>query len=487
MVAVGDTIHYSKRWKFFSDFLSDYIKNILGSEWGNAEIAKPLEERHPIMQWYDKYCHFQRRHKKQADGTYVATATAIVNCYLGLAYNLYLLKHNVALQQRLVARLKNRAQFQGAYYELIVANCLIRAGFALELEDESDESVKHCEFSAVSRNTRRKYWVEAKMRGVSGLLGRTDEDGGQATAKPTSRLSEHLRDALRKPAADERLIFIDVNAPPLERTSSDAEQFKMPKWMERAARQLDDRERDLKETDRAYVFVTNVPFHRVLDDEILGHSILAHGLGIPDFAKPGRYRLPEIWRRKQKHIDAHNIVESFRSYPKIPMTFDGSLPLSKHSMENRIEIGGTYFFEDDDGKGFLGEVTEASVAEGERKAYFVVRTEEGKNQIRTRDMNDEELAHYRAHRDTYFGVIKQTVKRADDPYSLFEWFVDCYKDATKERLLELCKEHPDVEVLRQLDHQGLLLEICERYTIATVARPGSNESERDISPDLRIP
>jgi predicted anti-sigma-YlaC factor YlaD len=24
-------------------------------EWGNAEIAKPLNKRHPIMQWYEQY------------------------------------------------------------------------------------------------------------------------------------------------------------------------------------------------------------------------------------------------------------------------------------------------------------------------------------------------------------------------------------------------------------------------------------------------
>jgi hypothetical protein len=105
LVAVGGTLHYSKKWKFFADFLSDYIKNTLGHDWGNAEIAKPVEQRHPIMQWYDAFCHFQRNHQKKPDGTYVANSTGIVYCYLGLAYNLYLLKHNAELQERFIARL----------------------------------------------------------------------------------------------------------------------------------------------------------------------------------------------------------------------------------------------------------------------------------------------------------------------------------------------------------------------------------------------
>jgi hypothetical protein len=141
-VAVANTIHYSKDWKFPSDFLSDYIRNVLGPDWGNSEIAKPLQDRHPILQWYDRYCQFQRQYEKRPDGTYVAAATGVVYCYIGLAYNLYLLKHNVELQTRLLARLKNPEQFQGAYYELMVANFLIRAGFELALEDETDESSK---------------------------------------------------------------------------------------------------------------------------------------------------------------------------------------------------------------------------------------------------------------------------------------------------------------------------------------------------------
>lgn len=110
-VAVGNRLHYSKKWKFFSDFLSDYIKDVLGGEWGNAEIAKLVEERHPIMQWYDAYCRFQQGIEKRPDGTFAVDATGVVYCYLGLAYNLYLLKHNVKLQERFVARLKNRKQF----------------------------------------------------------------------------------------------------------------------------------------------------------------------------------------------------------------------------------------------------------------------------------------------------------------------------------------------------------------------------------------
>lgn len=476
VVAVGNTIHYSKNWKLFPDFLSDYIKGLLGVEWGNAEIDKPIEQRHPILQWYDAYCRFQQSNKKQQDDTYIANTIGVVNCYLGLAYNLYLLKHNVELQQLLVARLKNREQFQGAYYELIVANCLIRAGFNLALEDETDKSSKHCEFSAVSSRTGKKYWVEAKMRSVSGLLGKTNADGGKPNSKPTSALSKHLGEALKKPANDERLIFIDVNTSPLENPDSASIHYEMPGWMESAARILDDRERDSKECEQAYVFVTNMPFHRELNEEARGHSVLAHGLKIPDFGKPGQYQLSEIWRQKQKHIDAHNIMEAIKSYPKIPNTFNGSLPLSKHEADNRLEIGQTYFFENVGEKGVLGEVVEATISEEAKIMHIVVKTEDGQHQIRVRDITDEELATYKQHPDAYFGVIRPTSKRRNDPYELFEWFVDSYKNTPKEKLLEFCSDYPEAKSLTELNHEDLLLTICERWTASAVATSSNQQN-----------
>ena len=122
IVAVKNTVHWSPTWKTFPDFLGDYIKRVIGSEWGNAEIAKPFERRHPLMQWYDTYCRYQQATIAKPGELSEAPITGIVACYLGLAYSLYLLDHNVELQERLIRRLKDPANFQGAYYELMVAN-----------------------------------------------------------------------------------------------------------------------------------------------------------------------------------------------------------------------------------------------------------------------------------------------------------------------------------------------------------------------------
>jgi hypothetical protein len=67
------------------------------------------------------------------------------------------------------------------------------------LEYEGDGTSKHCDFAAVSRETGKRYWVEAKMGYVTGVLKKTKRNGGGGR-KTLGRLIPHLNDALAKPA-----------------------------------------------------------------------------------------------------------------------------------------------------------------------------------------------------------------------------------------------------------------------------------------------
>jgi len=450
IVAVGNKIYFSKKWKTFPDFLNDYIKKTLGSDWGDAEIKKPLAERHPIMQWHDTYTRYQHEMVKEQGQVSSARITGVVACYLGLAYSLYLIAHNVELQSRLVKRLVDPAQFQGAYYELIIANTIIRAGFTLELEDETDGDSKHCEFSAVSRATAKKYWVEAKMRSVSGVLGKTDADGTKDD-NPLSHLSYHVTEALKKPATDERLVFVDLNAP------FDAAEGDKPAWVEKANHALVSYERRHGEAN-AYVIVTNLPFHRMLNDY---PAMVAFplGLGMPEFNRPGEMRLSEAYRRKQNHIDIYNICDSLEKYLVFPTTFDGSLPseLSGGASSRRVQLGETYMFEGVDGaEGTVGTVTTATVDEKKKLAYIAVTRAQGGSIILTQKMTDEAIADYKLHGDAYFGDPKRSKKREIfSTYELFEWLIECYAKTPRTRLLELAKGAPNFDELQKMSDDDL--------------------------------
>jgi SEC-C motif len=466
LVAVGKTLHWSLKWKTFSDFLSEYLKQTLDPQWGNAELAKPLAERHPILKWYDAFCHYQRETIKTPGEVSTAVMNGVTACYLGLAYSLYLLAHNVELQDRLVRRLKDVRQFQGAYYELIVANILIRAGFTLTLEDETDGLSKHCEFAAVSKRTGKKYWVEAKMRAVSGLLGKGDQDGASDT-NPISQLIPHLNGALKKPATDERLIFIDLN------TDAAIGADGKPAWGERAITRLDQYEdKELQAGVTAYVFVTNLPFHRMLQEHPVV-SAIPLGLGMPDFNRPGSYRLSEVYRLRQKHIDAHEIGIALTKYAQLPSTFDGGLPSESFGgCASRVIIGETYFFEslrDGGTVGTVGTVTTATVDEQGKEALIGIVDQSGTGLILRKPMSEQELADYQAHSDAYFGRVRPVQRTITDPYELFEWLMECNKGLPRKTLLDRSAAALNIDALKCMSDEDLLALYCEGMVAACQA------------------
>jgi hypothetical protein len=461
-VAVGLSLYPMKDCKTFPDFLARYIQIKLGAEWGTAELAKPLTERHPIMQWFDaigRYRLVEAKGKPPGE-IHESVITGAVACYMGLAYGLFLLDHNVELQERLLRRLKDVGNFAGAYYEIIIARLLIRAGFTLELEDETDGDSKHCEFSATSKVTERKYWVEAKMRSIAGVLGKTEGND----RKPLKMLVPHLNKAFAKPAADHpRLIFVDLNT--AEGLQGDP---RNPRWFPDAVARLSKYEREkLPAGESAHVFVTNIAYHRQMDSAPTS-VVLPYGLG-NDFERPGEIRLSDWYRRRRRHSDAHKIVEAFGRDLVFPVTFDGSLPSEKYGGRMRPIIGETYFFPQLSENGQEATVTGAHVDEASGEMVLVLADQRGKFSFVREKMSAAELADYKQHPDAYFGRIVPRERRADTPFELFEFLVDSYKALTRDKLIANLQGHPGL-FPQSMSDDDLLLLFCEQQVANIMAR-----------------
>jgi SEC-C motif-containing protein len=312
-VAVGNRLHYSKTWKTFHDFLFDYIRTCLTPEWGNAELKKPLEERHPILQWYDSVCAFQKNHIKKVGEVTSAKCTGIVGAYLSLAYDLYVLRHHSLLQNRLVDRLRNQRQFQGARYEIYVTSSFIKAGFEIEFEDESDRSSTHCEFIATHKKSKRKYSVEAKSRHRPGFLGHPGELI-QAYDKIRLRIGNLINEALKKKANHARIIFIDINMPPSEGITFGKN------WFKTLGATLSRIERDGvdgKPCPPAYTFFTNHPHHYVGEDEVEpSRDFLMTAVNIPSML------VNDLQKAKEQEPPIFDLWESINRHNRVPHEFE---------------------------------------------------------------------------------------------------------------------------------------------------------------------
>jgi hypothetical protein len=314
------------------------------------------------------------------------------------------------------------------------------------------------------------------MRSVSGLLGKTDADGTK-DENPLSHFSSHVTKALKKPATDERLIFVDLNAP------YDPAEGNKPAWVEKAHHALVSYERRHDEAN-AYVIITNMPFHRRLNDSpvMVGFPL---GLGMPEFNRPETMRLSEAYRRKQKHIDIYNICDSFEKYLDFPPTFDGSLP-SEQSGHRRVQIGQTYLFEGmDSAEGTVGTVTAATVDEKKKLAHIAITRVQGGSVILAQKMTDEAVADYKLHGDAYFGDPNHPKKRdISSTYELFEWLMECYAKTPRTRLLELAKGAPNLDELQKMSDDDLRANYCEMMAGALEQKTKKEgQSRRDQNPE----
>lgn len=457
-VAVGNKLYYGK-WKTFFDFLSHYIKVTLGSDWGNAEIAKPLEQRHPILQWYDAVCHYQQKTILEPGAVYSAPMSGATAAYYGIAYNLYLLAHNVELQGSLVRRLKNPDQFRGAYYETFVAGCFILAGFELSLENESDPNSTHCEFTAKSKLTGNSYSVEAKSR---------------APNKAHLDIGNQLYDALCKVANHPRIVLIDVNVPSDQANSEE-------KWLGELVPILKSRETTLKikgeAAPSAFVIITNHPYHYDLEGTGTNRAVLADGFKIPDFGVRAQFTsLIDAFKAMQKHADLFRLIEAFRKY-QIPSTFDGEIPEFAFGEAERHWVIGKQYDLLEYEHGAVGVLTTATVSESDKIAHLVFQLQDGRNVLTQAPMTDSELAAYRQHPDTFFGVHLHVGKEAKDPLALFEFFYENYKNTPRERMLEFLKSAHDFDSLSKLPDEELRLVFCDRHVGAVMQMSEKKRSD----------
>jgi hypothetical protein len=131
--------------------------------------------------------------------------------YFTFAYDLFTVQDNGRLDARLIERLKNCDQFQGARHELFAEATCLRAGFSIEHEDETDGLTRHAEFTATHNASGQRVSVEAKSKHRPGVLG--FPGARQAEGEHNLNVGHLLNDAIRKNTAYPLVVFFDLNLP----------------------------------------------------------------------------------------------------------------------------------------------------------------------------------------------------------------------------------------------------------------------------------
>ena len=457
---MGDTIHWSKKWKTFHDFLFDYIKDVFGREWGAKEQAKSLDKQHILLRWGHEIGDYHKIQRTRSPGTEIISspATPTLTAYLGLAYNLYLLKLNAELQRVLVTRLKSRdeSSFHGAYYETFVAAAFIKAGYDIAFENEKDGSATHCEFIATSNTSPRKFSVEAKARFRQTIAADVDP----ATLK--LGIKDKLESALQKQADHTRVVFIDVNLP--EKLLEGGRPF----WVDAALDEVRDLESTMiiseQETPTAYVVITNHPYQFATSP---GLSAVMEGFNISEFKLGAQFQnLRAALEARSRHADIHGVFEAMKNHHEIPSTFAGEMPETHFSRTGglpSLKVGGHYLVPDENEVEHRAELESACVLELEKMVYGIYRLEDGRRIVATSPLTDAELEAYRKYPKTFFGTIDENAGRTcNDILDWYDFFFQSYQNTPREKLLDFMKDAIDIEQLKSISQEELAKIYCER-------------------------
>ncbi len=451
VVAVGNEI-YKGKWITFHDFLVDYIKLSIGSAWGNEELKKPYENRHPLIKIYNKICDYQKSFVKTSGQVHSAPFTGAVSAYMWLAYNLYIIAHNAELHQRLIKRLRHPEQFPGAYYETYIAAIFIKAGFLLEFENEEDKTTSHCEFIATHKETGNKYSVEAKYRHRKNFIS------SQGSENFKINIDHLLHQALEKETPHERIIFIDINIP-----TSEMEKH-TPSYLSKRLKKCENDPINGNPAPPAYVFLTNLPYHYDLEETVYKAIYFAEGFKIPDFGNK-KATLQEAIQARKKHRPIHDLFNSIKTHTIIPTTFDGSFPeFTFRKSTQRLIIGDKYIVNDPEGNEQLIELLQATVDEPNKKAWTLCRNTNGQTQLIQIPLTDDEVNAYKQSPDTFFGIYHEQGKKISDPIEMFDFFMKGHQLLTKEDILIRLKNYPNHDELLMKTRDELLEIYCVGIT-----------------------
>lgn len=437
VVAVNRKLLSSKNWRTFHDFLRDYPRIALGDAWFLEEIEKPPESRHLIATWFVRTGEQVIKHGESSSLGGVP-ATGAIRAYLRFAYDLYALQHSVEVQRLLLDRIKSPQGFHGAMYEVRVAAFLLRAGFTLELEDETDRRQTHVEFVATHQVSGAKFSVEAKRR-----------EGAKI------KVNRLLNSALAKRADHARLVFIDTNDGRLE--THKYEHLPMP--LAEVRQQLKRNAIDPvgKTMPAAYVIATWIPEEHHLDEAGLPMGFLLWGFGIEDLA-PGHKTLLEQVQIRRRHQPVFDMLSSMHKHQAIPATFDGeAAAFVKGAPPNDLKVGQWYEVGGPHGKAIKGALESGTVVVEHKAAWCVFRGEDCNRFIATVPLTDVELEAFKQHPATFFGTIDRNAGRSPMKTAMdwFEFLWEIYKETPMERLLELNAAAPDIADLAQLNQFDL--------------------------------
>ncbi len=285
---IGNRFVFHEQEQTFHEFIVSYLKIRLENKWLRKQEKLTENKRHFLAKCFQKHHekYIEISSKAEADGFFSTIPSGWDQTLLSLAFDVATLEHTMQLPQRLMNRLKNEDQFQGAKYEIEVAAIFARLNYEINFLDNKEyQDIKHCEFIATHRKTGASIAVEAKSRhrrGVIHLPGSSKKDDllkGDIQGLIDRAVSQGPKD---KPF----IIFIDLNSP----STPNVELPEKP-WYKDISEIFENYSKLSEEQEESWnaIFITNHSYHYQEDMDIIpseGLTVINTKPPVPSPDKP---------------------------------------------------------------------------------------------------------------------------------------------------------------------------------------------------------
>ena len=457
LVAVGKTVHWSRNWLVFPDFLLDFMKKTLGPEWGAREKSKGT---HPIFRWLEKFQRYSDNLPTEGK-LKAAPVMGFLACWLHLAYALYLIAHNDEIPELLLKRLRNPVTFMPAYYEAIVGAALAVAGFELSSAETKATSTPTPEFRAKSKKTGTTYEVEAKRK--ERWKSPTDD---VSNANFQSELRSYIRDqvhAASKKKLKNPVYWFELNIPnPYTEAEWEVVGTKVEETVREAEKNMTVAGEPIQP---AFIAITNHTF--LANEDIEGDPAFAFltTIKINDYPFRRPVELEAALEGYDKYRDIFWMMEAWKVARTVPTTFDGTPPelLSPEGTPQRtIKIGDIVDAEDADGKLVKAKVTEIASM---NDMAMVALTANDRHWLAKMPLSDGEAKAAQRFTDAIFGKDNASRGLRDDaPFDLYDFLLRAQARMTQEQVDKFFDTNPTVQHYKGLPLKEARVRIAREYT-----------------------
>ncbi|RWD96981.1 MAG: SEC-C domain-containing protein [Mesorhizobium sp.] len=451
-VAVGKRLMSSRSWSFFTDFLVDNLKEVLGQDWGKDASSRMPD--FPIFRWLRRLQDTQR--EVRSDNR--LPSRGFVRAILRLAYALYLIEHNDGPPRTMLKRIRHPNTFDAHCYEALVSAAFALAGAKIKgAEDEAGNSPKP-EFFAEFTDGKR-YAVEAKRK----ASWKTPFVRG--TAEFEQELRGWLRDKLyaaSKKELTDPVYWFELGIGETV-TREDIEYLRS--LIGSAINEAEEITIKGQPARTAYVVVTNNP-EFANDDAISDGFHLLQGFRMDDF-REGFIDIETAMEWHDRHRAIRRVLECVEEVQQLPASFAGVPNELLDGQGNPVsvpQIGEQMVYPGPDGKEAVGVIVDILPADD--VAWVVISdVAQGNSYIVTTKLTEQEAIAAAKYGPMIFGKPESKPhKNITNPLEFYDRMLDIYADFSRESLLNQVRGHRDFERFNTLSDKELHTRVARELT-----------------------